>query len=156
MGCPHDPPPPAAMCGVNMTLECADLHDRGAALSQWVCHISGQGKKWKVIAARYAGANTWMAKNEDVENDNVDLLYLPKSEYSICEPPEQWRDITHECLAEKTCGTPYSQVLEDKQHVIAHIESGYRLKKVTLQIVEAHTLDRIKQTAFLIEKKETP
>jgi len=59
-----------------------------AAMSEprWVCHISGQGAKWKLANVHY---NDQMEKSDwNVEGDNT-YHYLPKSEYHLCEPPER-------------------------------------------------------------------
>jgi hypothetical protein len=59
---------------------------------QWVQHISGQGEKWEV-EGRYTDA-AWKVHAKD---KTVTLAhYLPKSEYRLCDPTEQWEAVTGE------------------------------------------------------------
>ncbi len=124
--------------------------------SQWVQHISGQGEKWKVVEARYTGTNTWMAKNADVENDNVDLLYLPKSEYRLCEPPEQWVDVTEQVTLADSGRDLNHDRCQWRAVPIYNGDSLYRLRKVQVHILE--DLPRGKNEswgwAFVIERKQ--
>ena len=54
----------------------------------YVRHISGQGKSYKVIPDTLN--NFWIVGAHPI-------LYLPKDEYVVCEPPEQWEDVTSLC-----------------------------------------------------------
>ena len=114
---------------------------------RYVQHISGQGEKFELGESSYDYKEMWILEKR---HDGLRPC-VPKSEYVLCEKPEVWIDITAECLAEKTCGTPHAQVLEDKQHVIAHVDRGYRLRKVQLY-KRAVGLDP--QWAFIVEKRE--
>jgi hypothetical protein len=51
-------------------------------MSQWVQHISGQGRTFKVLQD---SGFCWKAHLSDLEQD----CWIPKSEYILCEPPEK-------------------------------------------------------------------
>lgn len=54
-------------------------------VTRYVQHISGQGEKWEV---KKEDGYTWCV------NNNRLLCHVPKSEYRLCEPPEEWEDVT--------------------------------------------------------------
>lgn len=62
---------------------------------QWVCHISGQGEKLEIQAIQDPEWPSWVAPHTVAGGG---LLYLPKSEYRLCDPPEVWRDVNKEIL----------------------------------------------------------
>lgn len=59
---------------------------------QYVQHISGQGEKWALCEIeQQSDWPSWVAPHTEKKGG---LLYLPKSEYVLCDPPEQWVDVT--------------------------------------------------------------
>lgn len=54
---------------------------------KWVQHISGQGEKWGVIPSLLE--TRWIVDGKDGYHN-----HLPKSEYILCDPPEEWEDVT--------------------------------------------------------------
>ena len=87
---------------------------------KWVQHVSGVGEKWRVSEEE---SPTWMKSScrpSNMEWLVCDKMYgvpshlLPKSEYRLCEPPEQWEPIgehvvlleyVHTLAGEKLTGT---------------------------------------------------
>ena len=61
---------------------------------RWVQHKSGQGEKWEVREDERDFPHLWNCRDHQ---DNIGDLWLPKSEYVICDPPEQWEDVTDAC-----------------------------------------------------------
>lgn len=67
-------------------------------MKQYVQHISGQGEKWKLRDCKYNENNnnkTWVIDAEF--NISSNCMELPRSEYKICTPPEEWEDVTNDC-----------------------------------------------------------
>ena len=66
-------------------------------MSRWVRHKSGQGEKWKVRDCSY-NANlrnrTWVIDCDFKISSNC--MELPRSEYILTDPPEEWQDVTGE------------------------------------------------------------
>lgn len=61
--------------------------------NQWVQHKSGQGEKWELaIQTGIEDSHIWAVKYPG----KMLPVYFPKSEYILCDPPEQWYDATHE------------------------------------------------------------
>lgn len=63
---------------------------------RYVSHISGRGAQWPLFYEQY---------NENVLNSdwavrgkNGDVHYLPRSEFTLVNRPQEWRDITDSCL----------------------------------------------------------
>lgn len=56
-------------------------------MAQWVIHKSWIGNKWEVTR-EYGHAYKVTPSDPDVE-----YLWLPKSEYIPCHPPEQWEEV---------------------------------------------------------------
>ncbi|MDH5738707.1 MAG: hypothetical protein OEY77_00110 [Nitrospira sp.] len=69
---------------------------------QWVQHMSGKGEKWMVWSGTEQPG--WMYPGCQVDADRewcvcgsgsvVPSHLLPKSEYRLCAPPEEWEDVT--------------------------------------------------------------
>lgn len=64
-------------------------------MSRWVQHISGQGQKWEVYEP-HNSSKLWAVNLGDARDN---CAYLPVFEYVLCDPPEQWEDVTGECHA---------------------------------------------------------
>ncbi len=63
---------------------------------RYVQHISGVGKKWELLGEAPVTLLGWSVEESGLS------LYLPKSEYRLCDPPEQWVDVTGECATSST------------------------------------------------------
>lgn len=109
---------------------------------QYVCHISGQGEKWEV-GSEYQ--ESWRIHTNAYSPD----LYLPKSEYRICDPPEVWRDVTELCEISRT-----GDVIRDGKFVLG--SKGYRFRKVEVNLIGPNYQYGCKKAwAFIVEQKVT-
>jgi len=127
------------------------------AEKKWVQHISGQGEKWELKEGPYnSGLNTaWQVYPYVRSGEEESYHYLPKSEYLICEPPEQWVDVTEECEVDACNGIAHNG--EDT------FLDPYRRRKVQLFEQVSEFGDRTSwgrstakpRYAFIIEKKVT-
>ncbi len=128
---------------------------------QWVQHISGQGEKWEVCEAG-VDMQRWQTA---YQNGRL-TMYLPKSEYCLCEPPEMWKDVTEECAVTDDKWPPHSEygqaiakhscVLYEPTHWVKN--ESYRLRKMQLRALSdgSDPLDFASyrpQWAFIIEQK---
>ncbi len=102
---------------------------------QWVQHISGVGEKWEVLTEEQ---RHWRTKDGDI------FMWLPKSEYRLCEPPEVWRDVTEECVV-------IGGVILSHQGADVNAADGYRLCKVRVYPYRQPT--EITTWAFIVEQK---
>ena len=110
---------------------------------KWVQHISGQGEKWEVVTD---GATQWCVNATTSGNA---YHHLPKSEYRLCDPPEQYVDITAECKFTVDADAVTHIVHDGKTvFVTAWNGAGYRLKKV-----DARQRPFIPPVFFVVEKK---
>ncbi len=85
--------------------------------NQYVQHISRQGEKW-LLREGPACADVWV-----VEHPIHGHLTLPATEYQLCEPLEDWADITAECTASQM------QLYHDDLAVHVYAPT-YRLRKI--------------------------
>lgn len=126
---------------------------------QWVQHISGQGEKWEVSSLRLTvdGDPTvqWLVKDPVHKGY---LHYLPRSEYRLCDPPEQWEDVTDRCSAECWAFDPDNPqadhynawLIADRGYTIR--SGGYRLRKVRCgKALGINNPD----WAFIVERRKT-
>lgn len=60
-------------------------------MARYVQHKSGIGEKWQICGE---GGNTIKQELYFVAFRDGQLLQLPKSEYILCEPPKEWKDVT--------------------------------------------------------------
>ena len=123
-------------------------------MSQWVQHKSGQGEKWEVVDMRGMGQpDIW----ETVRKCPIGGAYwLPTSEFVLCDPPEQWVDVTGDCdvpVFQKPY-PGYAQVWHGVNLLFGvgdELVSGYRIRKVRVDLsVPSPTW------AIIIEKKVQP
>jgi len=110
------------------------------AEKKWVQHISGQGEKWVVHEDKGA---VWYVFPKCLTQGNA---VLPKSEYLLCSPPEQWVDVTAECKVD---------TLENQCSLVRNSESvttwgGYRFRKIN---AKEHSVAH--NMYFIVEKKVT-
>lgn len=105
-------------------------------MKQYVQHISGQGEKWEVYNEN---GEVYMCESAR----STQGVYLPKSEYRLCDPPEVWRDVTSECRVE---------VIGAKMP--AFIETGHFLTHDGCQIAKLICNGRYRWNNGKVEKKE--
>lgn len=66
-------------------------------MKKYVQHISGQGEKWEVEYLEHDYPHLWRVKDHQDKNPySNSCAWLPKSEYRLCDPPEEWEDVTGE------------------------------------------------------------
>lgn len=123
-------------------------------MTQYVCHISGQGEKW-ALHHDYTQANSHPeATAYVVENKTPGYaaLRLPRCEYRLCEPPEVWVDVTAEC--DLTNDPDYQRIRhdDDTRFLTAWQGRGYRLRKVSLGDLSDSSFSHAK-TVFIVEKR---
>lgn len=56
---------------------------------QWAQHRSGHGQKWEILCVEHCQGSTWRVESNTPEG----YIDLPKSEYRLCAPPEEWEDV---------------------------------------------------------------
>ena len=113
---------------------------------KWVQHISGQGEKWEVYTT-YEN-DLWIVQAPKGSRIGT-RPYLPKSEYRLCDPPEQYVDITAEFKFTVDADAVTHIVHDGKTvFVTAWNGAGYRLKKV-----DARQRPFIPPVFFVVEKK---
>ena len=117
-------------------------------MSQWVQHISGQGKRWKNVES-FRCTSQWMVEGEMVGGHH----FLPKSEYILCDPPEAWEDVT-ERVTVANGGSDL--VLDGRQWRAVYQSSCQRLRKVPICTNSGLGIhEPTKQWAFIVEKKKS-
>ena len=118
---------------------------------QWVQHMSGQGEKWQLVMPHEESCHpsSWHAKTPLHEGK----LFLPKSEYHLCDAPEVWVDVTEQISNERKDGpyTRWDHVGEWGMVLTVAGNSPYRLRKVKLFTTSKRTEF---QEAFIVEKKQ--
>ena len=84
-------------------------------MTQYVQHISGKGEKWKLVGE--SNSFIWKAYGQG------GVVYLPTSEYQICDSPEEWEDVTKKY---KILNGAESVVLgsNEKFRYIDHLHNG--------------------------------
>lgn len=71
-------------------------------MSQWVQYKNDpNGKKWELSDNQWnkEARLTWIVAPYEAENE---IIALPRSEYVLVSPPEQWEDITEKCYVSPT------------------------------------------------------
>ena len=122
---------------------------------QYVRHISGQGERWQ-ITADFTGYNRESAHVDwCVHRDGYGTLFLPKSEYVLCDPPpppERWEDVTAECEAFEDDG--FNGITHERVsrfQTTQWVHEDYRLRKIALD----NSLS-MPGWAFVVERKVAP
>jgi hypothetical protein len=117
---------------------------------KWVCHISGQGQKWRVRESPYNKEvhEDWLVDSAATLRDPMQSRteryhWLPKSEYKECEGPEEWEDVTWQYETNgRVIGPPGHQSFQV-------IKTSDRIRKV---IVNAGL--EAEGWAFIIERRK--
>lgn len=100
---------------------------------RWVQHMSGQGEKWEV---HDEGNDNWVV----IPKNKPSFCHrLPKSEYRLCDPPEEWRNVTRE----------HDSIITGHWY----IREGIRLRMVKLYKAEPDSEKNCEQWAFIVEQK---
>ena len=118
-------------------------------MSQWVQHMSGQGEKWEVDCC--LSNAVWRVHTRDT---TITVFhYLPVSEYILCDPPEQWQDVTESLTMEETMwGLPR---LKYPDGAVAD-NTNHRFRKVEINLVGPGILNGCqKGWAFIVEKRKS-
>lgn len=126
---------------------------------QYVQHISSTGPKFPVLNER----PSWLKDGRGVSEhewlvQGISQHLLPKSEYVLCDPPEQWIDVTNECRIKGNgeiwlqCGVGETNVTyfsnhNDKTRI-------YRLRKVRVDVKHDKMVMVKDAEAFIVEKLE--
>jgi len=92
-------------------------------MKQYVQHISGTGRVFRVLDD---SGFCWKVNLSSLECD----CWLPKSEYRLCEPPQEWEDVTDEYTV--ICGRMIAHNGEkyqcirpsDRIRMINHLHNG--------------------------------
>ena len=120
-------------------------------MSQWVKHISGQGKQWEV---REESTVAYAVKS----GVPCEPIFLPKSEYVLCCPPNDiWKDVTEHCRLTMD-GANLEHFDWQDQHWVAEIKQrhGYRLRKISLwDLTREGPVADAKRSAFIVERRES-
>lgn len=100
-------------------------------MSKWVQHKSGQGEKWELTEEQSStyGTVEWRVKAKEHEYFHE----VPKSEYVLVDPPEQWEDITGQCVwTDSNYHECYIKVTPSGDRIEAQIEPPcpYRVRKI--------------------------
>jgi hypothetical protein len=111
---------------------------------QWVQHRSGDGDKWKVIEEL---SLQWVVEQGMAIRHSV----LPKVEYVICEPPEEWEDVTGDFVVVDEADGGFPGCIASTNHYVvltktSHFHKGMRLTKID----GMHN-----GPAFIIERKKS-
>ena len=88
-----------------------------------------QGEKWEVVGELTSG---WAVKSKG--NGPV-IHYLPKSEYRLCAPPEQWEEVPVVLRPETyySGGAAFSLKDGDKNIGYLNIDNSYRVKSLVIE-----------------------
>lgn len=126
---------------------------RGTSM-RYVQHKSGQGEKWEVIeSARPEGitdnwcvrrGTEWLVRAKDHPKA---WHILPQSEYQLCEPPEVWKDVTHECEVRSGFNADGGRLSFAHLNRMVGSQAGYRLREVEIFNHSYHW-------AFIVEQKQ--
>lgn len=125
---------------------------------KYVQHISGQGEKWE-LSRDLPDTNEYQVHTKS--GTRFPYHYLPRSEYRLCDPPEEWEDVTGACEVDSysnTVGEFYSILHLGGLHLISadgeprggdcnvmYKKYGYRVRKI----------DHLHNgPAFIIERKK--
>ena len=115
---------------------------------RYVQHISGQGTRWQVKeGAIEDDCDVWFIEGKGRAYN----LWLPKSEYALCDPPERWVNVTADVVVEHRL--EFSELVHNGQ-VVKVRDGSYRLRKVDV----CYPVERTHRStcAFIVEKVETP
>lgn len=109
-------------------------------MKQYVQHISGKGEKWEVCSRCAHGWNIYGS------NDKYRVYYVPDIEYALCDPPEEWEDVTAEC-EEDVHVNGFHVVFHKMREGSSSVKGdNYRIRKI----------DHIHNgPAFIIERKNS-
>lgn len=118
---------------------------------QWVQHISGQGEKWEILSDN-CHESEWRVKARTHEYYHD----LPKSEFILCDPPEQWEDVTDTCSWSNDSYDEFYLKASNGDRIEAFHNNLYRVRKVQLWDCPfgINGMNRREQWAFIIERRQ--
>lgn len=130
---------------------------------QWVQHISGQGEKWEVENSEHNYPHLWRVKDHQDKNPQSNsCAWLPKSEYRLCDPPEQWEEVTGKCgVFRWSWGKHHPDHNDDGAFYISHSytvvnDRCYRIRKVQLRTLDSDpVLGHQLVWAFIVERRKS-
>lgn len=93
-------------------------------MKRYVQRKGGQGEKWEVSGE---GGHTIDQELFFVAFRDGVCFHLPKSDYVLCEPPEEWEDVTGRVIESST---PGNWMLDGRD--ILGLDEGVRLKRIDL------------------------
>ena len=113
---------------------------------RYVQHISGQGEKWEVLNDnQHCHESEWRVKAKD----HAFYHDIPKSEYRLCEPPEEWEDITRECEWTHECYSSWYIKAANGDRIEAYMNGPYRVRKIDLLYEHCNHA-----CAFIVERRK--
>lgn len=115
---------------------------------KWVQHISGQGEKWGIVDLWPNHPHLWRVIDHQNKQHGDGCAWFPKSEYILCDPPEEWEDVTGECEWMNS-GSELTATIYHLGHCLT-ANRGYRFRKVKLA-----ELDGFTREAFIVERKKS-
>lgn len=123
---------------------------------QWVQHISGQGEKWEVrVFASPGDVNHELQWLVEDKGQRAYLYYLPKSEYRLCDPPDEWEDVTGQCyviLPSPGIPNEYIGGIGFSDHSVI-LRPVYHFANMMLRLTRIDGMHN--GPAFIIERKKT-
>lgn len=122
------------------------------SFQRWVqSKYSPDAKKWPLVLQSTNGEGSWI-----VEDERHQRHALPQSEYNLCEPPEEWVNVSGQCYVDKPSGMIYHRCSEISAiRIIAkNAQDGcFMAKGYRQRMVEVGDLGQVDRGhAFIIEK----
>ena len=123
-------------------------------MSQWIQHISGEGKIFEVW-----GQTTASWRVQAPHGSPIGLYDLPLEEYRLYDAPVVWEDVTEQCYVDDPSGQVYHKQSPTMSQCISIYSSsrsfciieGYRFRKVSGSSLAICGL----KWAFVVERKKS-
>lgn len=121
-------------------------------MKQYVQHISGKGEKWE-LSQDLPYTNEYQVHTKN--RVGVMFHYLPRSEYRLCEPPEEWEDVTEQCTVDSAISLGSDRALS----ILHALDRTYRVDVLHKSHVNHYRVRKIDHLhngpAFIIERKKS-
>ena len=121
-------------------------------MSQWIQHISGEGRIFEVW-----GQTTASWRVQAPNGSPIGLYDLPLEEYRLCDAPEVWEDVTDqllECHDSRDMPKAFIGGIQDKEGRMmfegTFHSKGYRFRKVSGSSLAICGM----KWAFVVERKK--
>ena len=123
-------------------------------LRRYVRHVSGQGKRWALKDSLLNDMADEHFEYWVAEAGQCKEYHLPRCEYRLCDPPEEWEDVTIEFCTESS-GLVANKVRHGcapsaSIEIFGHNFRDHRLRKITVPIVNG-----LSGYAFIIERRKS-